>query len=183
MNDTDPVRLFQRATARASTIMDAVAPEQRTGATPCSEWSVQQLIDHMTGSTDYLLAAVAGEPPSVRRGATPDDYRAGVAAALEALARPGVLDRRCASPLGFEWSVAEATAGTFMDNLVHTWDLAVATGQDPTLDVDLVEACVAMFLPDMPERGRAGGIVGPAVAVPVDASPQDRLLGAMGRRP
>ncbi|OLS98690.1 TIGR03086 family protein [Pseudonocardia sp. CNS-004] len=163
--------------------MDAVSPEQRTAATPCSEWSVQDLIDHMTGSTDYLLAAVAGESPSVRRGATPDDYRAGVAAVLEALARPGVRDLRCASPLGFEWSVAEATAGTFMDNLVHTWDLAVATGQDPTLDAELVEACAAMFLPDMPERGRAGGIVGPAVAVPVDASPQDRLLGAMGRRP
>jgi uncharacterized protein (TIGR03086 family) len=87
------------------------------------------------------------------------------------------------SPLGFEWTVGEATAGTFMDNLVHTWDLAVATGQDPTLDTDLVDACVALFLPDMPERGRAAGIVGPAVAVPEDASPQDRLLGAMGRRP
>jgi uncharacterized protein (TIGR03086 family) len=183
MNDTDPVRLLQRATARASTIMGGITPEQRAAATPCSEWSVQQLIDHMTGSTDYLLAAVAGEPPPVRRGTTPDDYRAGAAAALEALARPGVLDRRCTSPLGFEWSVAEATAGTFMDNLVHTWDLAVATGQDPTLDADLVDACVAMFLPDMPERGRAAGIVGAAVAVPVDASPQDRLLGAMGRRP
>jgi uncharacterized protein (TIGR03086 family) len=183
MDDADPVRLFQRAAARASTIMGGVTPEQRTAATPCSQWSVQQLIDHMTGSTDYLLAAVAGEPPSVRRGATPQDYRAGVETALEALARPGVLDQRCMSPLGFEWTVGEATAGTFMDNLVHTWDLAVATGQDPTLDADLVDACVAMFLPDMPERGRAAGIVGPAVAVPEDASPQDLLLGAMGRRP
>jgi uncharacterized protein (TIGR03086 family) len=70
-----------------------------------------------------------------------------------------------------------------MDVLVHTWDLATATGQDPNLDPELVDACVAMFLPDMPERGRAAGIVGPAVDVPDDASPQDRLLGAMGRRP
>jgi uncharacterized protein (TIGR03086 family) len=183
MNETDPVQLFQRATARAAALMGAVTPEQRTAATPCSEWSVQQLMDHMTGSTDYLLAALAGEQPVARKRATAQDYRAGVAAVLEALARPGVLDRRCMSPLGFEWSVAEATAGTFMDNLVHTWDLAVATGQDRTLDADLVEACVAMFLPDMPEHGRAAGIVGPAVAAPVDASPQDRLLGAMGRRP
>jgi hypothetical protein len=40
-----------------------------------------------------------------------------------------------------------------------------------------------MFLPQMPERGRAAGLVGPAVPVPDDASPQERLLAAMGRRP
>jgi uncharacterized protein (TIGR03086 family) len=79
--------------------------------------------------------------------------------------------------------VTEATAGTFMDNLVHTWDVATATGQDGGLDDELVEACVAMFLPGMPERGRAAGSVGPAVAVPPGASAQERLLGAMGQRP
>jgi uncharacterized protein (TIGR03086 family) len=103
--------------------------------------------------------------------------------ALAALADPAVLARRCLSPLGFEWTVAEAAAGTFMDTLVHTWDLAVATGQDSTLDPALVQVCVAMFLPDMPERGRAAGLIGPAVPVPPDAPAQDRLLGAMGRRP
>jgi uncharacterized protein (TIGR03086 family) len=90
---------------------------------------------------------------------------------------------RCVSPLGFEWSVAEAKAGTFMDQLIHSWDLATATGQDTRLDAELVETCVEMFLPEMPERGRAAGLVGPAVAVAADASPQDRLLAAMGRRP
>jgi uncharacterized protein (TIGR03086 family) len=94
-----------------------------------------------------------------------------------------VMQQTCISPVGFEWPVAEAVAGTFMDVLIHTWDLARATGQDDTLDPDLVDACATMFLPDMPERGRAAGIVGPAVEVGADASPQDRLLAAMGRRP
>jgi hypothetical protein len=40
-----------------------------------------------------------------------------------------------------------------------------------------------LFLPDMPERGRAAGIIGPAVEMGDDASAQDRLLAAMGRRP
>lgn len=70
-----------------------------------------------------------------------------------------------------------------MDALIHTWDLATATGQDTSLDPELVEACTAMFLPDMPERGRASGLVGAAVAVSDDASPQDHLLAAMGRQP
>jgi uncharacterized protein (TIGR03086 family) len=67
--------------------------------------------------------------------------------------------------------------------MIHTWDIATATGQDATLDPDLVDACIAMFLPDMPERGRASGLVGPAMNAPEDESPQDRLLAAMGRRP
>ena len=70
-----------------------------------------------------------------------------------------------------------------MDVLIHTWDLAHATGQDEKLDPSLVKACSAMFLPDMPERGRAAGIIGPAVEIGEDASPQDRLLAAMGRHP
>lgn len=175
--------LFERAAARAAQALAGVRPEQLHGPTPCSEWSVQQLVEHMVGSTDYLLGA-AGEVVAGRsEPATVVDYRSGVAQVLDVLARPGVLERRCRSPLGFEWSVADATAGTFMDNLVHTWDLATATGQDRGLDDELVGACVAMFLPDMPGRGRAAGIVGPVVAVPRDASAQDRLLGAMGRQP
>ncbi|HEY7137286.1 MAG TPA: hypothetical protein VIB48_19680 [Acidimicrobiia bacterium] len=82
-----------------------------------------------------------------------------------------------------EWSVGEATAGTAMDQVVHTWDLAVAIGGDRRLDPELVEAVVAMFLPQMPDIGRRAGIVGPEVKVPDDAPAQERLLGAMGRTP
>ncbi len=104
-------------------------------------------------------------------------------AVVAALRVPGALDRRGPSPAGFEWSAAEAAAGTAMDQLIHTWDLAVAIGEDPAVDPEVAEAIVAMFLPGMPEVGRQAGIVGPAVAVAADAPAQDRLLGAMGRDP
>jgi uncharacterized protein (TIGR03086 family) len=70
-----------------------------------------------------------------------------------------------------------------MDVLIHSWDLARATGQDERLDPALVEACTAMFVPEMPIRGREAGIVGPEVPVNENASPQDRLLATMGRWP
>jgi uncharacterized protein (TIGR03086 family) len=70
-----------------------------------------------------------------------------------------------------------------MDQLIHTWDLAVAIGADRRLDPEVVEAVVERFLPQMPELGRQAGLVGPEVPVPADASYQDRLLGAMGRNP
>jgi uncharacterized protein (TIGR03086 family) len=179
----DPVTLFRRATAQAAEVMAKVTSDQLADPTPCAEWCVQELIDHLVASTDYLRAALDGRDQVARSGATVADYRMGVAACLAGLAAPGALERTCRSPLGFEWPLDQATAGTFMDTLVHTWDLATATGQDPCLDPGLVEACVAMFLPGMPERGRQAGIVGPAVLVGPDASPQDRLLAAMGRHP
>jgi uncharacterized protein (TIGR03086 family) len=177
----DVVTLFDRATCRAAEVMEAVGVEQLDRPTPCADWSVQDLIDHMVGSTDYLLAALSGRDPKSVTGASADDYRAGREAVLHGLAEPGALDRTCLAPLGFEWTVGQATAGTFMDNLIHTWDLASATRQDATLDPELVEACTELFLPDMPEQGRASGLVGPEVRVRADATPQQRLLGSMGR--
>src|SRR5918999_809860 len=179
----DPVDLFERATTRAHGVMAAVTVDQLPLPTPCREWTVQDLIDHMVGGPHYLLAALAGRLPEPRSGSSAADYRKAVDEVLAGLGKPGAGERTCVSPLGFEWTVREAVAGTFMDTLIHTWDLAVATGQDRTLDPALVDSCVAMFLPEMPERGRAAGIVGPAVPIPEDASPQERLLASMGRRP
>ena len=178
-----PTDLYRRATADAIAVAERVRPDQLDLPTPCAAWTVQDLFDHLVGGTSYLGAAIAGTAADAPTGATAADFRAGVDDCLAGLAQPGALERTCSSPLGFDWTVQEATAGTFMDVLIHTWDLATATAQPADLDPDLVDACVAMFLPDMPERGRAAGIVGPAVVVGDDAAPQDRLLAAMGRTP
>jgi uncharacterized protein (TIGR03086 family) len=177
----DPVLLFERAATNAASMVGQVRPEQQGAPTPCSEWDVDALVSHMAGGTIYLRAALGLESGVVR--ADDGAYRDAVSRCVEALRVPGALERRCMSPAGIEWSVAEATAGTAMDQLVHTWDLAVAIGGDRRLDPELVDAIVAIFLPQMPEIGRSAGIVGPAVHVPDDASAQDRMLGAMGRQP
>jgi uncharacterized protein (TIGR03086 family) len=181
--ELDPVALYRAATERAIVVVDAVRADQLESPTPCTEWTVQLLIDHLAGGAEYLLSSARGEEPRQTGPTTAAGYRRDVAEVLDALASPGAMDRMCISPLGFEWPVSQAVAGTFMDVLIHTWDLARATGQDEKLDPALVDACSAMFLPDMPERGRAAGIIGPAVEIGDDASPQDRLLAAMGRCP
>jgi uncharacterized protein (TIGR03086 family) len=175
--------LYRGATDRAIAVAEAVRPHQLAWPTPCSEWTVQHLIDHLVGGAEYLLAAATGAEPVPNQGAAGTDYRIRVRRVLTALELPGALQRVCVSPLGFDWTVADAVAGTFMDVLIHTWDLARATGQDERLDARLVQACTAMFLPEMPRRGREAGIVGPAVVLGEGASAQDRLLAAMGRTP
>ena len=73
------------------------------------------------------------------------------------------------------------------DHIIHGWDLARATGQDETLDPDVVAAAYAMMTaPEtagLVDMGRQAGFIGPAVSVPDDASIQDRLLAHMGRQP
>jgi hypothetical protein len=59
----DPVALFERATTHAAKLMSGVFPSQLNDVTPCADWNVQQLIDHMVGGTDYLQAALTGQPP------------------------------------------------------------------------------------------------------------------------
>jgi uncharacterized protein (TIGR03086 family) len=180
----DPVVLFERAAGDAAAMVERVRPEQRSAPTPCTEWDVDALVTHMFGGTGYLRAALGIESDAAHTDDHGDrGYRNAVAQCVQALRAPGALELRCMSPAGFEWSVAEATAGTAMDQLIHTWDLAVAIDADRRLDPELVDAIVAMFLPQMPEIGREAGIVGPEVHIAQDASPRDRLLAAMGRHP
>ena len=177
----DTMVLFERSASSAASLVGQVRAEQRHERTPCGEWDVEALLTHMLGGTGYLLNALGmdGRPVDTDEMS----YRAAVASCVEAAREPGALEQRCMSPAGFEWSVGEAAAGTAMDQLVHTWDLAVAIGADRRLDSELVRACLELFVPVMPDIGRQVGIVGPEVRVAADASPQDRLLGAMGRNP
>ena len=174
----DPAVMYERAATNAAVMASGVAGDRMTLATPCREWDVSALLEHMSGGAAYLLGAMGVRVDGLR---WPDP--AAVTACADALRRPRALQLRCMSPAGFEWSVAEAAAGTAMDQLIHTWDLAVAIDADRHLDGEVVEAVVEMFLPEMPEIGRQAGLVGPAVPVPAGASAQDRLLGAMGRNP
>ncbi len=77
----------------------------------------------------------------------------------------------------------EAIATFFLgDVLVHTWDLARATGLDETLDADVVHDMLVGMEP-LDEMLRGSGHYGPKVDVPVDADEQTRLIAFTGRRP
>ena len=165
----DTMVLFERSASNAASLVGQVRAEQRHSPTPCGEWDVEALLVHMVGGTGYLMNALGIDRGPV--GTDEASYRAAIARCVEAAGEPGALARRCMSPIGFEWSIGEAAAGTAMDQLVHTWDLAVAIGADRRLDPELVNACVEMFVPVMPDIGRQAGIVGPEVRVAAQSSP------------
>jgi hypothetical protein len=68
------------------------------------------------------------------------------------------------------------------EHVVHGWDLMVALGTEPRLDVEAVRECARWFA-DRVSMYRTAGLIESAVPVPPDASEQDRLVAAFGRDP
>jgi uncharacterized protein (TIGR03086 family) len=163
--------------------------------TPCVEWDVRQLVNHVVGSdlryTDLLRGGRADD--FARRwqeetGSTPvvgsdpvEDWACSGAALDAALQKPGAMERVVDYPKG-PLRGRELLENRIVDITIHTWDLARAIGTDDTLDERLVRRCLsARFF-----RGRIRGDAGPRDAngsPPGAARLQDRLLRASGRSP
>jgi uncharacterized protein (TIGR03086 family) len=107
-------------------------------------------------------------------------YRLGVEGLLRA-AGDDALTRSHATPLG-EMPGAILGGFTTLDIAVHGWDLATATGQDPTLDEELAGAVLGFARQTLTDTTRAPRI-GPEIAVAADASTTERLVAFLGRRP
>ena len=174
----DLLELFERGTDwTASKIPGAV--DKLAEGTPCEEWDVRSLLDHVIESQEYFAATARGEEASLPSPSPParigDDPVAAYARirddTIRAYSGPGAVEKT--GPL---------LGIAFVDQLVHGWDLAQATGQDATMPEDLAGAAFAMIDGRLTDDNRGPGFK-PAVAVPDDASAQDKLLAYTGRTP
>ncbi|WP_103348980.1 TIGR03086 family metal-binding protein [Amycolatopsis sp. CA-128772] len=169
----------------------AVPPDGWNAPTPCPEWDVRALVNHMTrGNLNYvgLLRGAGREEFLALRdedalGADPvAAFTGSVRACAAAFAEEGALDRVVDYPLG-KLTGRRALAVRTTDSVVHTWDLARALGARETLDPDLVawidEDYDAIFA-GLALNSRV--FAEPPPAAP-GASRQDRLLTRFGRDP
>lgn len=174
----DLLDLFDRGTRWTASKVPAAA-DQLDDRTGCEQWAVRDLLNHMIDTQHYFAGTARGEQPQLPNPSPPaligDDpvavYDVTREETLEAFRQPGAVEKAGPS-LGI----------AFVDQLVHGWDLAKATGQDATMPEDLATAGFAMLDGRLTDD-RRGTSFKPAVAVPDDASPQERLLGYTGRRP
>ena len=192
----DPVAQLERVTRRTKEVASGVTQAQATDATPCSQWSVLDLFNHLIGGLEFTAGCITGNVPDIRPNEAESSYQGetdvavlirayhtAVDRALELAASPDALERTAITPFG-EMPVARVMMGTVLDQLVHCWDLARATGQDTTLDSEMVEFAYGMLVSGgFADMGRQAGFVGAAVAVPDSASTQDKMIGYMGRQP
>jgi uncharacterized protein (TIGR03086 family) len=184
------LELHDRAFSEFGRRVHAVAPDQWSAATPCTDWSVRDLVNHLTGEQLWvppLLGGATVEQVGSRfdgdvLGADPvSAWDSAANAARAAFAEPGAMDRMVHLSYGdrpAEHYLAELTA----DLVVHAWDLARAIGADETLDPELVERVLADAEPQSGSLA-ASGLFDPPVPVPADADPQTRLIALFGRTP
>jgi len=113
-------------------------------------------------------------------GADPaGSYDTSAAAAAAVFRKPGALEAPCAVSYGPVPGSVYA-GHRFIDVFIHGWDLAAGTGQDTTLDPDLMEACREVIEPQL-ELFRGAGAFGEALPVGPASTAQARFLAALGR--
>lgn len=182
----DTYTLYHRAVECWAERVNAVGPEQWSHPTPCAAWDVRDLVNHVvvedlwtTPLVDGLTMAEVGDRfEGDQLGEDP--ITAALAAAAEAMpAVAASLPDGAPVQLSYgEEHPEEYVRQLAADHLVHSWDLAVATGQDARLDPGLVHE-VAVWFADREEAYRGAGAIGARVGSAVDA--QGALLSAFGR--
>jgi uncharacterized protein (TIGR03086 family) len=187
--DVDLPEVHARSLDHARRAVAGVGTERWDAPSDCAPWTVRELVNHVV--TGNYWAAELGSGLSIEQvgdrldgdvlGRAPlavyDDSSLLAAAVFRA---PGAMDRPCAVSYGpVPGSVY--CGHRFLDVLIHGWDVATSTGQDTTLDPDLVEACFAVIEPQI-DMLAASGMFGDRIDMPADAGRQAQLLGLLGRR-
>ena len=156
----------------------AGATAKMDAPTPCDEWDVRTLLNHMLETQRFFLASARSEeasisptPPQLLGDDPVADFESGQAETLRAFSEHGVIEKTGPS-LGI----------AFADQLLHGWDLATATGQDATMPKGLPEAAYGLIHGAFTDEQRVG-VFKPEVKVGPDASAQEKLLAYTGRTP
>ncbi len=183
------VAMLERAVEATEQVVAGVSPEDFDSATPCTEWSVRDLLNHLIGSYETIGGAMgAGIANAAATDFTATDhvaaYRGAAKKAVAALSAPGALERKFEMPWG-ETPGNVLLGLTIADTVVHGWDLAKGTGQDAMVDPGLAEAVYGMTSSMMEPQGSfpRGTSFGHPVEVPEDAPVQDKMLAYLGRQP
>lgn len=178
---------FRRIAADFTDRVEGVGPEGWEAEAPCEGWVARDIVRHLVEWVTWWVGE--GTDHSVMVTADVDDDPAAawnqLREQLQALLdRPEAETETFDSAMfGGEMPLGVATERfVTADVLVHTWDLAKATGQDASIDAEFAAGMYEGMLP-MDDMLRESGHFGPRVEVPDDADPVTKLIAFTGRTP
>jgi uncharacterized protein (TIGR03086 family) len=170
--------------------MGLVGAEQWTAPTPCSEWDVRALVNHVVGANVRYHLLLHGAPTEQVEAMRTldhlgDDALASCIATADRVVacfhEDGALERIAHHATG-DRTGRELLSMRILDAAIHGWDLARAIGVDETLDDDVVAFLLA-YTADLDLGPQQRAFVPADADVPRNASPQDQLLHRLGRQP
>jgi uncharacterized protein (TIGR03086 family) len=184
---------FEGAVASTAEIVKATPASQMDAPTPCTDWDVRALMNHVIGTLWLAAGLFSDQPPRypMAPGGLPaadlagDDpaaaYAEAAAAAVAAAGAGDALTRVHSTPLG-EMPGPGLAGFSTLDMLVHGWDLAVATRQPTDLDGRLAVHVLGFAQQALATPESRAGRIGPALAVSADASVTGQLVAFLGRQ-
>lgn len=184
---TDGLTVLRSANATFEQRLRRVTADDWSLPTPCSEWDVHALVNHVIGGNRrYVMLLRGASAESVDRTRTEDHLGSDPVAAFATTAgelaavfgEDGALTRVAHHPIG-DRTGAELLAMRVLDVTVHAWDLARALGVDDVLDPEAVEFALAHA--ELIEAGRQHGSFASLPSPSDGASQQARLLHLVGR--
>ena len=187
---TDPREALEIANAGFADRLRLVKQGHWERPTPCTEWDVRALANHVVGGSVRYTMLLRGSPEHEVEATRAADnlgedpvasFLITAAEGLAAFREEGALARVTRHRAG-ERTGAELLVMRLLDVAVHGWDLAVAIGVDPTIAPDVVELLLERP-PDLAGARLLGAFAQPSEEPPVIASPQARLLQMTGRLP
>jgi uncharacterized protein (TIGR03086 family) len=185
---------FDRVVASTADVVKATPAGQMSAPTPCTEWDVRALLNHVIGTLWLAEGLFTDQPPRypMAPGGLPpadlgsDDpaaaYAEASAAALAAAGAGDALTRMHTTPLG-EMPGPVLAGFTTLDMVAHGWDLATATGQPADLDGRLAAHVLGFAEQALATAESRAQRIGPAVPVAADAPVTHRLVAFLGRTP
>lgn len=184
--------LYRRTLESWTDRVRAVGADQWDGPTPCTDWTVRDLTNHVVGEDLWTVPLVRGSSLEEVGDRLDGDQLGGdpVGSAVDAAAAAAAsvdetLPEHGTVQLSYgEERIDEYVAQLAADHLVHGWDLAVATGGETRLDPELVREVAAWFA-GREELYRQAGVVGDRMQLPPGdrGDPQAELLAGFGRDP
>jgi uncharacterized protein (TIGR03086 family) len=190
MGDTT---MMQRVVDVTQGVVDGIQPSQLDEKTPCAEWDVRALLNHITGGADMfaicvnegsigddrLMELIGGDNLGADYKAS---FRAAAARALGAFEQPGADEIIVKLPFG-EMPAGIAMQIAVFDLTVHAWDLAKASGQSTALDPDVLGTALQVGRQMIGPEMRDGQMFASEVPVGASAPVQDQLAAFAGRQP
>jgi uncharacterized protein (TIGR03086 family) len=169
-----------RVAGRFGEVVDGVT--DWTAPAPVEGWTAADVVTHLVEWLPALLAADGVELAVARTGDPAQTWHRHASAVQALLGSPRAGEPFTHQHLG-TLPLGDAVDRFYAtDVLLHTWDLARASGQDAGLDETECTELLAGMQP-MDDVLRASGQYGPEVPVPDAAPAADRLMGFLGRDP
>lgn len=185
----DPRPLYRRGLTWVTSLLGGVAPEQLDRPTGCADFDVRALAGHLLATVERArVIGEGGAPfsvPHVVTGIADTGWAEAYAAAARTMWTVWDDDAKLTVTVQAPWGTIPGSAalwGYLNETLVHGWDLATATGQEPEADPELVTPVLAIAAQIIPAEPRGGPVPFAPVVESADGSgPTERLANWNGR--